>query len=204
MGCVPSSSVCPDGNLKYMRFASLEGRSFGRWQVISRASSIRGMARYLCRCECGSEQVVYAKHLRSGSSRGCHPCSVKRGAQHPQFTGVGEITANWWLNHVGRSVTLHARKPLEISITIQDAWDLFLKQNRQCALSGLELSFPKGPKSKGTASLDRIDSSKGYVPGNVQWVHKRINIMKNVMTQNEFIGFCHAVTMNQQQGEGHV
>jgi hypothetical protein len=32
-----------------------------------------------------------------------------------------------------------------------------------------------------TASLDRIDSSKGYIKGNIRWVSRAINWMKNNM-----------------------
>ena len=76
-------------------------------------------------------------------------------------------------------------------------WDLFIKQNRKCALSGLELSFPKinGDQSY-TASIDRIDSSLGYIEGNVQWVHKDINIMKNKYDQDYFIQMCKLISEN--------
>lgn len=82
---------------------------------------------------------------------------------------------------------------------------MFLKQNRRCAISGLELTFDylgnradwkHSETCKITASLDRIDSSKGYVEGNVQWVHKRINIMKNDVPQSEFIEWCRTVARN--------
>lgn len=76
-------------------------------------------------------------------------------------------------------------------------WSLFIKQNKKCALSGLDISFPPvwGAKSKTqiTASLDRINSSKGYVKGNVQWVHKKINGMKMDMQDEEFIHLCKMV-----------
>lgn len=176
-----------------MKRIPLEGQRIGRWTVLGKSLSSRGMTRYNCKCKCGTEAVVFAKHLRSGSSRGCHPCSVKRGSRHPQFKGFGEITASWWLSHVGRSVTLHARRPIEVTVTIEEAWALFLAQERRCALSGLLLEFPRAAKQKGTASLDRIDSSKGYEPGNIQWVHKRVNIMKNAVPQTQFIELCHAV-----------
>lgn len=35
------------------------------------------------------------------------------------------------------------------------------------------------------ASLDRIDSSKGYIEGNVQFVSTPINYMKNTMSDSE-------------------
>jgi hypothetical protein len=44
--------------------------------------------------------------------------------------------------------------------------------------------------------LDRVDSSKGYIEGNVQWVHKTINLMKQSFNQKEFIHFCKLVANN--------
>ena len=45
----------------------------------------------------------------------------------------------------------------------------------------------------GTASLDRIDSTKGYTKNNIQWVHKTINKMKNVLHDEEFIQWCNLI-----------
>jgi len=84
-----------------------------------------------------------------------------------------------------------SRKALEISITIEDAWDLFLKQDKKCALTGLLLKIDI--KSNGTALLDRIDSSKGYTIDNIQWVHKDINFMKKNYSQDYFIEMCKKV-----------
>lgn len=92
------------------------------------------------------------------------------------------------------------RKKLKFNLTGKYLWSLFLKQDRKCALSGAEICFPKawGAKSKTliTASLDRIDSNKGYIKGNVQWVHKQINTMKMHMSDQEFINLCRMVTKN--------
>ncbi len=38
-------------------------------------------------------------------------------------------------------------------------------------------------------SIDRIDSSKGYVPGNVQLVCKFVNLGKSGHSQVEVLGF---------------
>ena len=103
------------------------------------------------------------------------------------------MSGDFWDSHVKRSASGEKgnRKPVELSITKENAWNLFLKQNRRCALSGLELTFPKVSKDKSwTASLDRIDSSKGYIEGNVQWVHKDVNIMKNKFDNKYFINIC--------------
>jgi hypothetical protein len=47
-----------------------------------------------------------------------------------------------------------------------------------------------------SASLDRIDSSKGYVKGNVQWTHKTVNIMKQAMSDEELIDWCKVIVKN--------
>jgi hypothetical protein len=52
--------------------------------------------------------------------------------------------------------------------------------------------------STGTASLDRIDSSKGYEEGNIQWVHKHINFMKRTYSQEYFIDMCKKVADNNK------
>jgi hypothetical protein len=93
------------------------------------------------------------------------------------------------------------RKNLTFNLNGDYLWKLFLKQDKKCSLSGIELNFPEawGSKSKThiTASLDRIDSSKGYVVDNVQWVHKTINTMKMDMSDKQFISLCKMVANNK-------
>lgn len=92
------------------------------------------------------------------------------------------------------------RKKIKFNLNGNYLWRLFLKQNKKCILSGIEICFPRawGARSKTqiTASLDRIDSSKGYVKGNVQWVHKAINSMKMNMSDSNFIDLCKKVADN--------
>lgn len=77
---------------------------------------------------------------------------------------------------------------LEFNITIEQIEDLFLKQNGKCALSGIILNLTKNSNYRlSTASLDRIDSSKGYIIENIQWIHKRINKIKNDLPEDEFL-----------------
>ena len=172
------------------------GQKFGKLTAIELEKDKNGYnTRYLCKCDCGNTQSVSKSHLRSSKITHCG-CVRHEGARHQQWTGVGEISGDFWWSHVIRSANgskngNQVRKPKELTLTIQQAWDLFLQQDRKCALSGILLTFPKVSKDKSwTASLDRIDSSKGYVLGNVQWVHKDINIMKNKFDNQYFIEIC--------------
>lgn len=83
------------------------------------------------------------------------------------------------------------------NINVEYIWKLFLKQNRKCALTGMEIHFAdtcREDKYDVTASLDRIDNTKGYIENNVQWLHKDINLMKQKFTQEKFIQYCNMIS----------
>jgi hypothetical protein len=175
------------------------GKKYGLLTVESFAGLTPcGHKTYNCICDCGNHAVRTGTSIRRSENSSCG-CFSKKGVAHHQWTGVGEISGDFWYTHIVRSANgskngNQVRKPKELTLTIQQAWNLFIKQDKKCALSGKELTFPKVSKDKSwTASLDRIDSSKGYVPGNVQWVHKDINIMKNKFDNDYFIHICKSV-----------
>ena len=58
------------------------------------------------------------------------------------------------------------------------------------------LGVPFEYKTYYTASLDRIDSTKGYIKGNVQVMSHKANAMKNSATPEELIKFAQWV-LNQ-------
>ena len=61
--------------------------------------------------------------------------------------------------------------------------DLMNKQNGCCKLSNVPLTWKK--KSLNMASIDRIDSSKGYSKDNIQLVLWYVNNLKNTLTNEE-------------------
>lgn len=88
------------------------------------------------------------------------------------------------------------QRNLEFDIDQEFLWELFQKQNGKCALTGvnIKLDVVCEDKKDRTASVDRIDPTKGYTKDNVQWVHKTINYMKMDFTQEEFIEMCKLVS----------
>jgi hypothetical protein len=172
----------------------LEGLKFNKLFVLKKAGASRhGEIIWECLCECGNIKTYSTDHLtrKNKPVLSCGCIRNKKGMNHKDWKGCGEISGAWWTAHVNRANDLR-KNPVEISLTIKEAWELFLKQNRKCALSGLPLEFSyKGCHN--TASLDRIDSSKGYEFNNVQWVHKHINFMKRIYDQEYFIEMCKKV-----------
>jgi hypothetical protein len=90
---------------------------------------------------------------------------------------------------------------LAFEVDAEYLWTLFLLQSRRCALSGVDLFISSKidknqniDRSNHTASLDRIDNSIGYVRGNVQWVHKKINQMRRQYSIVEYVHWCSLVS----------
>lgn len=83
----------------------------------------------------------------------------------------------------------------EVNITIEDLKEQWDKQNGICPFSGIKLILVQNVKKEKhniifVASLDRIDSNKGYVKNNIRWVSRPINLMKNNMSDLDTIELC--------------
>jgi hypothetical protein len=142
----------------------------------------------VCECVCGTEVKIRPEVLKTSktNSCGCEP--------NGNWKGVGEISSRLWKTAQRGAAT----RGLSFNISPHYAWGLFLEQGGKCALSGLSLVF--GSDALRTASLDRVDSTKGYEEGNVQWVHKVVNIMKWNLTEADFIQYCRFVAA---KADGH-
>jgi len=163
----------------------ISGRKFGKLLVLKQIPGKN--KKWICQCDCGLMKEVLQTHLVQGNTVSCG--CIRKGSSNALWKGCGEISGNRF-DSIKRRIR---NKTLGFTISITDIWDLFLRQNRKCALSGVEIYFGKTNQDELTASLDRINSSKGYHIDNVQWVHKKINIMKNSYEQSKFIDMCRAV-----------
>lgn len=162
---------------------------FGLLSVVEPVEKCNGtQIFYKCRCDCGNICNIRATALRSKSTISCG-CYRKKVTSERLWKGCGELSSAYL-----SSIACRARaKNREFSIDVEYCWNLFLKQDRKCALSGELLTFYRSKRcvdKSQTASLDRIDSSKGYIEGNVQWVHKFINKMKQSFSNIDFINKC--------------
>jgi hypothetical protein len=175
-----------------------KGDKFGEWvilspQIISHEKTKEAMI--LCQCSCGSEDKIRCLSLIKKQSTKCFNCGHSfTGDKHHLFKGYKEIPGSWFIRYTNR------RNKWEFNITIEEIYDMWLSQNKKCALSQIPIDFVninEGNDRQGskydlicTVSLDRIDSSKGYISDNIQLVHKDINMMKKEYNQEYFIGMC--------------
>lgn len=160
------------------------GTVFGQLTAIEPCGRKHRSILWECSCICGNQIEVKASYLKNLVKTSCG-CG-KKGKKNHNWRGYEDISKRYWTS----LESCAARRNLPFQISIKYGWDLFLKQKRKCALTGLDLFFIqqvfKNQKDQ-TASLDRIDSNFGYIEGNVQWVHKKVNQMKLCLRTNELL-----------------
>lgn len=143
--------------------------------------------RYWVICSyCGTgRHITRHDHAVRLSKTRCKTCSNKNN--HPQ--GEARQIRVSWLNKFKTQAELRG---LDWEINLDYCADLLESQDYKCAFSQVPI-VAHGDFDKITASLDRIDNTKGYVLGNVQFVHKKINMMRGSLTVGEFVGLCQSV-----------
>lgn len=168
---------------------NLVGKKFGELRVLKQVKGDGHSAVWECECSCGNLHIVKGPCLRRKEIRSCGKC-----LEHYRWKGYGELSGHYF------AITKQNAKKrnLPFKLSKKYLWELFLKQNRQCSLSGLKLHFARSyGASEQTASLDRIDSEKGYVVGNVQWVHKDLNRIKREYSEETFLRYVGLVAKHK-------
>lgn len=184
-----------------LREIPIIGSNFGQWKVISseiksgselKESEDRSLYWHV-QCKCGEISWRLATHLKNGKTNACKACS-KRGDIHNFIYSKFNITEKG----------LKTRKKvgnLEFNITPEYLEKLY-NENHICVYTGIDLSYDNNLNVKDNfLSIDRIDSNIGYIEGNIQFVHKSINMMKGTLSHKEFINFCELVTLNKNNYE---
>lgn len=153
-----------------------------------------------CKCiKCNLEKVIRTDQFIKKLIK-CKNCIYNQRKQGI----ILEKVPNWYFSSIKN---LANQRDIEFSITLEDIQTLWENQDKKCALTGVKLSFGleyeilrnsyqrlTNSSRLTTASLDRIDCEKSYTLDNIQWVEKNINIFKNALNNDDFIGLCRLVT----------
>ena len=135
-----------------------------------------------------SKAAVRFAERQQSSCQACAKRHKTRYEERIQLDDTGTVA----LSRV-KAIELHAtRRGISFEVTPEYLGQLLIDQGHRCALTGYPI-YVRTTKQF-TASLDRIDNTKGYVEGNVQWVRKEINLMKLTHGNEEFIDICRRVS----------
>jgi hypothetical protein len=169
-----------------MKYIDLTNQTFGLLTAIQIDSNKHNRIFWICKCKCGNTKSVAAKHLRSESITSCGCAKLHIGNTSRTWRGCGDVPGKYFTTTKINAI----KRNLEFSITIENMWDTFIKQNGKCALTGETIFFRKRATGEQTASIDRIDSNLGYTIQNIQWVHKDINLMKQNLSEDILLKIC--------------
>lgn len=92
-----------------------------------------------------------------------------------------------------------SRNLYEYDITVDFLKELWERQNGKCPYTGIKMILPESKlsfrkcRSIEKASLDRIDTTKGYLKGNVEFVCQGINFAKHDYSKEEVLQFINKI-----------
>lgn len=192
-----------------MRHVPVVDEQYGEYRVVSTNVILSSDSKRMfnVKCSCGREEFKRAAHLASGRCKSCKSCTSKRTAKnHPPptiFKGVGGLSRTHYssIKHGAQ------RRDIKFDLTINYLWDLFLAQDKRCALTGLPLVLEPSIKNSNvnwdliTASVDRKNSDLGYIQDNVWWVHKEANRLKNNYPMSELLYWCNLIVKKHDNPE---
>jgi len=172
------------------RSEDLTGQRFGRLLVLSRerrkTSDGRGRWTWCCRCSCGKETSVYAKHLKNGATKSCG-CLVREPKKDQTEVGRRRIFNNY------KSTAAHK----DLSFEFSESTFLALA-SLPCHYCGIEA----GPSTFNVNGVDRVDSSDWYRMSNCVACCSECNMAKRSMPVERFLALASRIVKHQNTKGG--
>jgi hypothetical protein len=142
----------------------------------------------------------YRKQYKDNKEKRCKKCN-KENNKSRRYAMNKQQYVKSILNSSKRTANKRKSKGRENcgnhTITIDDIFELYDKQNGKCALSGRTLEFKVVDEN--SLSIDRIDSTKGYTIDNIQLTTFIANQAKNNLSNKDFFYLCKDIYHNFKQ-----
>lgn len=142
--------------------------------------------------KCLTCKINYQSNRRYGLN--CKACGLIHRKEIRALTKKPRVI---WMGDILRTLRYRSKEPC--NLTLQDLMSAWDNQDGKCFYSNYELREPifdgRGRSYK-AASVDRIDSKRGYIKGNIVWCCWGCNIAKQNFDIEEFIENCKIISDN--------
>lgn len=165
-GKLKSGNVKSCGCLRVDNKVDLTNKKFNRWSALRYVKSDkRNNALWLCVCDCGNEKLVSATRLMQGRSKSCGCLGKEVSSKLLKTHGMTNTPEfrSWCgakgrcLNKNNQAYHAYGGAGLKMCDDWVNSFQAFLEHIGPMPKDGIRYS------------IDRIDNSVGYVPGNVRW-----------------------------------
>lgn len=144
------------------------------------------------RCKELNPTIAYYAYSTGGKSGFTDILGIKRHSTCPSCNIAKYIAKDERQKMLDNAKSRARRDKRDFALTLDD-----IVIPRKCPILGIELKAEVGSgrdsnpaENDHVPQLDRIDSSKGYVPGNVCVISSKANIQKKNGTAREFLAIC--------------
>lgn len=163
------------------------GRKFARLTVRKRVGTRSdGKPIWECECECGTFVKVISYNVLYGLTKSCG-CLQKEGCRGGiSRSKPHEVALEYYLWHKAKTRARKWSKKMDIPLADWfsiEPQDIHIPET--CPVLGIPLFRGDGKPCDNSPSLDRKNSSKGYVRGNIQVISFRANLLKSNATVDE-------------------
>lgn len=180
----------------------ITGQTYNSWEVLSYNKTVGKVVYYNAKCkECNDIYVVDGRNIRLGLSKRCTSCGRKKSAL--SRTGKmrkGQDPVLFAYKRLFKNYRMGARdRKLQFDMSLQNFIDMSKMDCTYCgsepcttvnALTGMSLSTEKQNLGWITYNgVDRIDSTKGYIDGNMTTCCKKCNRLKSNSSEEEFFNW---------------
>ena len=160
--------------------ADLTGHVFERLTVLEYShtkryeTSNQAVLYWRCACSCGNYHTTSGASLKRGSVKSCG-CLRKEQVAKNRLIKRNNLGLSRTPKYRLWNAAKERAKKREWNFDI-DPWDCEIPET--CPVLSIPLVKGKGKQHAGSPTLDRVDSSKGYIKGNVRVISQRANSLK--------------------------